>query len=335
MRSGPLYRIGGSNRAVASLGSSSLILVGQDERLLLVDLNATHGREEMPIAGEMPLPQPVNTLSAAEDGSYVLVTLADDSVRKIDIAAFETVEPPVPEPEPAIAEEEVEQQAPPPSEPEPAAAEPEPPPVLVVQEPEVQPLPASESEPVVAEVSIEDPAPPHSVPEPAVVEPEPLPTPEPEPVAVEEAVAEQPPPSPEPVVAEEPIAAEPIAAEPEPLIVEEKVEARSPPPESEPPVVAEIFEAAPQVRGRIEGTGLEAVVAVLLLGPNNMLREAARIPPARDGSWSASGLQPGRYRVQLDGGGRRVLVTDPAFLLVDIEAEGTVQAAVIRLLKTL
>jgi len=65
-------------------------------------------------------------------------------------------------------------------------------------------------------------------------------------------------------------------------------------------------------------------VAVVLLGPDNILREARRVPPAADGSWSTGSLVPGRYRIQLDGGGNRVLVTRPPFLLVVLEPMGTV-----------
>jgi hypothetical protein len=73
----------------------------------------------------------------------------------------------------------------------------------------------------------------------------------------------------------------------------------------------------------------------VLLGPDNVLREAKRITPESDGSWSASALPPGKYRVQLDGGGDRVLVTDPPFLMVDVEKSGTVDAGVIHVLRAL
>jgi hypothetical protein len=236
MRSGPLYRVRGNNRAVASLAGGNLILVGQDDGLLLVDLDATHGKEEMPVQSEIPLPQPVNSISAAADGSYALVTLADDSVQTVNI---DTLMPAAP-PEPVLVEEVIEEI------PEPELAPPIPEPVVVAEVIE---------EPVVEEV-IQDPT-----PEPA--------------------------------------------------------------------------KPTPQVRGKITGDDLSAVVAVVLLGPNNMLREAARISPQNDGSWSAGGLATGKYRVQLDGGGSRVLVTDPPFMLIDVEQDGTADAGEIRLLKAL
>jgi hypothetical protein len=61
-------------------------------------------------------------------------------------------------------------------------------------------------------------------------------------------------------------------------------------------------------------------VAVVFLGPDNVLREAARAIPS-DRRWEIEGLEPGRYRVQIDGGGSRVLITEPPFLILDI-AEG-------------
>ena len=74
-------------------------------------------------------------------------------------------------------------------------------------------------------------------------------------------------------------------------------------------------------------------MAVVLRGPNNILHEAQRVKPKSDGTWRASGLQPGRYRVQLDGGGDSVLVTDPPFLVVDVEEDGTHDAGVIHVVR--
>ena len=81
--------------------------------------------------------------------------------------------------------------------------------------------------------------------------------------------------------------------------------------------VADPPAAAHQLEGRIVGA-VELVEAVVLLGPDNILQEAARVQPDHDGTWSVNGLDPGRYRIQLDGGGDRVLVAEPRFLMVDI-----------------
>lgn len=84
-----------------------------------------------------------------------------------------------------------------------------------------------------------------------------------------------------------------------------------PEPEPEPTPVPVPAEAS--LYGRIVGPAADRAVAVVVYGPNNILREAARVPVGGDGSWSAGGLEPGRYRVQVDGGGGTVLATTPPF----------------------
>jgi len=66
-----------------------------------------------------------------------------------------------------------------------------------------------------------------------------------------------------------------------------------------------------QIRGQIDGPAAGAVVAVVLFGPDNLMHEAIRVRPDADGRYRVSGLAPGRYGVQLDGGGGRSLVTRP------------------------
>jgi hypothetical protein len=149
---------------------------------------------------------------------------------------------------------------------------------------------------------------------PAAVEPE-APTLEPQPTIAE---AEPEPTAPEPRAAQpEPGIAEPASAEPEPA--------------AEPPAHAE----GHQVSGHIDGPAADRVAAVVLLGPDNILREAQRVRPGSDGWWWADGLQPGRYRIQLDGGGETVLLTQPPFVLLEIEAGKPVRAAEIRVLEAL
>jgi hypothetical protein len=99
----------------------------------------------------------------------------------------------------------------------------------------------------------------------------------------------------------------------------EPSEAEAPPEVDAPPV-----EQAPshQIEGRIVGN-VALVEAVVMLGPDNILREAARVKPDPDGTWSVDGLDPGRYRIELDGGGDRVLVAEPLFLMVDIGQTAT------------
>jgi hypothetical protein len=123
------------------------------------------------------------------------------------------------------------------------------------------------------------------------------PLPEPEPVEVEApVVAAAPPP--------EDVAPPPPVPDPEPVEVEAPVVATAEP---------------PQARGAISGPGLKGVVAIVFFGPDNILHEATRVAPEPDGSWRVDGLAEGRYRVVLDGGGGRVLLTDPRFHVVDVK----------------
>jgi hypothetical protein len=80
------------------------------------------------------------------------------------------------------------------------------------------------------------------------------------------------------------------------------------------------------VRGKVEGPGAALVLAVVALGPDNLLIEAARVRPAPDGSYTIPELAPGRYRIQLDAGGGRVLVVQPAFHPAVISADHEVLA---------
>ncbi len=136
--------------------------------------------------------------------------------------------------------------------------------------------------------------------------------PEPPVIVVEEPDPE-PAPEPPPVAAEEP---EPVAVEPGP----------APPPAAE---------ADHQVQGRIEGPDAGRVEEVVLFGPDDILREAARVRPGSDGRWHVDGLDPGRYRVQLDGGGSSVLVTEPRFLLLIVAPGQRVQAPALKVLREL
>lgn len=84
------------------------------------------------------------------------------------------------------------------------------------------------------------------------------------------------------------------------------------------------------LRGRLTGPAAAEVKAVVVLGPNNLLREAARVAPSSDGSWSAGPLPRGTYRILVDAGGSRVASSDPAFLTVTVDQELTVDALELR-----
>jgi len=226
LRSGPLFRIVGENRSVASIGGSR-ILIGQDERLLIVDLADRPGADEMPVREVVAVDAPVVDLAIDRSGGPGLARLADDRVIRVGIDPLSVED----------AGQESSSTA--------AAADPAPPP---------PPLP---------------PAPPAQRPS----------EPEPSGSATAPSIA--------------------AAVAPE---EEERLDA-----------------GAVQLRGKISGPERVNVVAVVLFGPDNILREASRIPPDADGSWRVGGLAPGRYRVVVDGGGRNVLVSEPAFHVVEIE----------------
>ncbi len=244
--SGPLYTIPGENLAVAQVPGSSLIVLGREDGLMLIDLDDPHGLEEMPVRESVALDHPAIALSASPDGSFVMARLADDSVYRWRIDSSPAPPPPR-----------------------------------------------------------EAPAPPSPV------------VPEPDAVAQEEPEEPIEPPAAEPAPEEVPVEEPPAPAPPPPVVPEPET-----PPAKEPP----------QLRGKIEGPAVGKVVAVVLRGPNNILREAQRIKPDSNGVWRASGLAPGQYRIQLDGGGDRVLVTDPPFLTVEVSEEGSVAAGVINVL---
>ena len=102
----------------------------------------------------------------------------------------------------------------------------------------------------------------------------------------------------------------------------------APAPAAAPPPAGE-----PQLWGTIDGPSSDAVVEVVLFGPDSVLREARRVRPAADGVWTATGLAPGRYQVQLAAGGNRILVSEPRVVLVEIGSGGSVQAQPFRVLR--
>ena len=72
-----------------------------------------------------------------------------------------------------------------------------------------------------------------------------------------------------------------------------------------------LFTDIGDLRQWIDGAGIERVRVVVLFGPDNILREAARIAPSPDGTWTVNGLEVGRYRIQLDGDGTTVVARVP------------------------
>ncbi len=229
LRSGPLFRIEGTNRAVGAVPGGTEIVLGQPGRIVAVDLSDPPLEDGMPLRGTLPVEAPVMALVVAADGRSAAARLDSGAVLRFGLHPLrEGLDSPV----------ELRTAAPPP---EPA-----------------RPVPAPE---------------PQSEP------------------AVEVAPA-----------------APPTPADP----------GRS-----------------PALRGAIEGPAADRVVAVVLFGPDNLLNEAARVRPLADGSWSVSGLDSGRYRVQLDGGGSRALVCDPPFRTVVVEPGRTGEVPAFRVLRVL
>jgi hypothetical protein len=149
-------------------------------------------------------------------------------------------------------------------------------------------------------------------PEPLADAPPPIPYPVPLPVPHETAPAPaQPPPTPAPTPA-------PAPPPPPPVVPQETIPVPTPTPTPEPPPTPE---PAPPgtVRGRISGPALSSVAAVVALGPDNVLREAARVAPAADGSFRFEGLAPGAYRLVASGAAGRVVLCDPPFLTVRLQ----------------
>ena len=84
------------------------------------------------------------------------------------------------------------------------------------------------------------------------------------------------------------------------------------------------------IRGKLTGPAAGEVKAVLVLGPDNLLREAARVAPSSHGSWSAGVLSKGTYRIIVDAGGNRVASTDPPFVTVTVDQDPMVDAPDLR-----
>jgi len=132
------------------------------------------------------------------------------------------------------------------------------------------------------------------------------------------AIPREPAPKPEPPRAEQP--STPVPAPP---AIPSGPAPKPEPPPQQPPVVPD---AAPEaaggvVSGIVSGTAAAEVRAVVLFGPDNVLREAVRVAPGPGGSWSAGPLPPGAYRIVLDAGGDRNVESDPPFARVVVMDE--------------
>jgi hypothetical protein len=342
LNSGPLYRVLGDNRAVRILSGGTQALVGQPDATVLVDLSDPQGRDGLPIRKRFEMPLAVAALAVSPDGHEAAARLADGRTYVIDLRSMDAAEA---ESRPYLVQLRAAPQprTGPVLTPPVVLKAPEPPP-----EEEVLTPPAAEKKPAVSppRQSERKPPPPEPVkPPPPPVEQAPAvpPSPTPSPV-VEEPVVEEPPktqpPAPPPVV-DEPVKQEPprpeTAQEDEPA----PVPAEPPPapagvqPEAPPPAIPPPTSQAPGVFGTLSGPAVSQVVAVVLMGPNSLVREAARVVPDAKGAWSVETLPPGRYRIVLDGGGQRVLVAEPPFRVVEVAPGARIVVPEFRVLRAL
>jgi hypothetical protein len=353
LRSGPLFRVTGENLSVAVAGGTQ-VLVGQEDALLLVDLSDAQDREGLPVRERVDSRVPVVSVALAADGSSGVARLADDRVVAVGLDPLALAEIGT-----GIVLERPAQVLPaePPSEP-PRSVE------TMAPAPDLEPEPAAEIAGLVHDASApsvqpqesqaprqEPPAPPQESPAPPQDPPAPAPPPStaaptsplprPPPPEVEEARAT---PAEIPVAvpdaSQREHAAPPVesAVSPEPMDTDDPPEAIGPSDaETASPTDAgnaRDLNSDGLVRGRINGPAAAQVKDVVLFGPDNLLREAGRARPDAEGRFEVSGLAPGRYRVQLDGGGNRVLITAPRFRTVEISV-GTVAVADFRVLRAL
>jgi len=299
IRTGPLFWIAGDNLAVASLPGGDFALVGQEREILLVNLSDPQGRGQLPVRERVATSASVAQLAAAPDGSAALARLADGTTHRVSLEPLR-LEPL------AGASSFVAWLGPRPpaplQPPAPAGALPEAsePPAAIARPESASAAPAPAPEPVV----------------PAPVIPVPETTPE------------------RPATAATPSETE---SRPEPGASGPEREASAPPAPSEPEASASRPEAIPDrgsLEGRITGPAARAVVGVVLLGPDNILREARRVPLDSAGNWEATGLVPGSYRVILDGGGSVVVVSTPSFRQASVEEGVRLQVEPIEAVRT-
>jgi hypothetical protein len=91
--------------------------------------------------------------------------------------------------------------------------------------------------------------------------------------------------------------------------------------------------AAGTVVGQIDGPSRGDVAAIVVFGPDNVLREASRCVPDEQGRFSVDGLAPGAYRIVAAGKGGRVLICEPPFVTVRVGSDGAVEAQVLKVVR--
>jgi protocatechuate 3,4-dioxygenase beta subunit len=91
--------------------------------------------------------------------------------------------------------------------------------------------------------------------------------------------------------------------------------------------------SAGTVTGGIAGPSLAEVDAIVFFGPDNILREAARVIPDERGRFEAHALLPGSYRIVAAGKRGRVLICDPPFITIRVSSNGAIEAPVLNVIR--
>jgi hypothetical protein len=103
-----------------------------------------------------------------------------------------------------------------------------------------------------------------------------------------------------------------------------------------PPVAPAAASAGPgTVSGTIAGPSVTMVAAIVLLGPDNILHEAARATPDDQGRFAFHALPPGSYRIVAAGKGGRVVICEPPFITIRVSSNGAVEAPVLNVIRAL
>jgi hypothetical protein len=75
------------------------------------------------------------------------------------------------------------------------------------------------------------------------------------------------------------------------------------------------------------------VAGVVFLGPDNILRETARVTPDEGGRYVMTSLAPGAYRILAAGKGGRVLICRPPFISIRVGSNSAVEAPELSVLR--
>ena len=85
--------------------------------------------------------------------------------------------------------------------------------------------------------------------------------------------------------------------------------------------------------GSVDGPARALVTAIVVLGPDNILKEATRTTLDASGRFTVRGLAPGSYRVVAAGAGGRVLICDPPYVTVRVGPSGGNEAPTLHALR--